>query len=166
LTPRSCSAAGPPSSRRVILADGSEVRAAGEVTLSYSLDAFTCARREATPAVPFTSTFIVTPLAPFELNLGIGWMHQHRTVVGVYERSIQLRVDGVGKLHCIRPLMRCNSDGSAALEAAPLQLKAIAQKRVCRLMRKGSVAGLYAVLIRSAANGDGVAAIEKPGTHT
>src|SRR6185312_7753327 len=68
-----CGAQVRPSSRRIILADGSEVRAAGEVTLSYTLDAFTCARKEATPAVPFTSTFIVTPLAPFELILGIGW---------------------------------------------------------------------------------------------
>ena len=142
------------------------MRAAGEVTLSYSLDAFTCARKTATPAVPFTSTFIVTPLAPFELILGIGWMHQHRTIIGVFERSIQLRVDGVGKMHCIRPLMRCNDDGSAALEAAPLQLTAIKQKRVCKLLRKGSVAGLYAVMIRSAADGGGVAAVEKvvPGS--
>ena len=53
-----------PSSRRIILADGSEVRAAGEVTLSYSLAAYTCARKKATPPVRFMSTFIVTPLAP------------------------------------------------------------------------------------------------------
>ena len=34
--------------------------------------------------------------------------------IGFRERSIQLRVDGAGKQHCIRPLARCNDDGSAA----------------------------------------------------
>ena len=91
-----CGAAVRPSARRIILADGSEVRAAGEVTLSYALDAYTCARKEATPPVQFTSTFIVTPLAPFELILGIGWLHQHRANIGIFERTIQLRVDGGG----------------------------------------------------------------------
>ena len=145
-----CGAQIRPSSRRIILANGSEVRAAGEVTLSYSLDAFTCARKEKTPPVPFTSTFIVTPLAPYELILGLGWLEQHDASIGFRERSIQLRVNGTGKPQCIRPLMRCNDDGSEALQAAPLQLRAIAQKRVCRLLRKGNVAEMYAVLLRRA----------------
>jgi hypothetical protein len=149
-----CGATVRPSSRRIVLADGSEVRAAGEATLCYSLDAFTCSRKEATPPVRFTSTFIVTPLAPYELILGIGWLEQHRASIGFREKSIQLRVDGAGPVQCIRPLMRCNDDGSAVLEAAPLQLKAIAQKRVCRLLRKGNVAEMYAVLLRNAADGD------------
>jgi hypothetical protein len=149
-----CGAQVRPSSRRIILADGSEVRAAGEATLSYSLDAFTCARKEATPPVRFTSTFVVTPLAPYELILGIGWLQQHHASIGFREKSIQLRVDGAGPVQCIRPLMRCNDDGSAALEAAPLQLKAIAQKRVCRLMRKGNIAEMYAVLLRNASDDD------------
>jgi hypothetical protein len=147
-----CGATLKPSSRRIVLADGSEVRAAGEVTLSYTLDAFTCARKEETPPVRFTSTFIVTPLAPYELILGMGWLEQHHASIGFREKSIQLRVDGSGPVQCIRPLMRCNDDGSVALEAAPLQLKAIAQKRVCRLLRKGSVAEMYAVMLRSTAD--------------
>ena len=150
-----CGAQLRPSSRRIVLADGSEVRAAGEATLSYSLDAFTCARKEATPPARFTSTFIVTPLAPYELILGLGWLEHHDVQAGFRERSIQLRVDGVGEQHCIRPLMRCNDDGSAALEAAPLQLKTIAQKRVCKLMRRRQVEQLYAVLIRPAAEASG-----------
>jgi len=153
-----CGATVRPSSRRIILADGSEVQAAGEATLSYSLDAFTCARKESTPPVRLTSTFIVTPLAPYELILGIGWLQQHHVSIGFREKSIQLRIDGSGPVQCIRPLMRCNDDGSAALEAAPLQLKAIAQKRVCRLMRKGNVAEMYAVLLRNAADDDKEAA--------
>jgi hypothetical protein len=139
-----------PSSRRIMLADGSEVRAAGEATLTYSLAARTCARKENTEPVQFTSTFIVTPLAPYELILGVGWLEQHHALIGFGERSIQLRVDGVGKQHCIRPLARCNEDGSPAAEAAPLQLKAIAQKRVCKLLRRGQLEELYAVLIRPA----------------
>ena len=109
--------------------------------------------------VRFTSTFIVTPLAPYELILGVGWLERHHALIGFRERSIQLRVDGAGKQHCIRPLARCNDDGSPATEAAPLQLKAIAQRRVCKLLRKGQVEQLYAVLIRPAAEpgGPGVA---------
>jgi hypothetical protein len=135
-----------PSNRRITLADGSEVRAAGEVTLEYSLETRTCALKEATPPVRFKSTFIVTPLAPYEMILGVGWLEQHHALIGFRERSIQLRVDGKGKQHCIRPLERCNDDGSTAMEAAPLQLKAIAQRRVCKLMRKGQVDQLFAVL--------------------
>ena len=150
-----CGAQLRPSSRRITLADGSEVRAAGEVTLTYSLAARTCRGKGDTPQVRFTSTFIVTPLAPYELILGMGWLEQHHVFVGFRERSIQLRVDGAGKQRCIRPLARCNDDGSLAAEVAPLQLKAIAQKRVCRLMRRGQIEQLYAVLIRPAGEAGG-----------
>ena len=140
-----------PSSRRITLADGSEVRASGEVTLTYALDARSCKQKEKTPPVRFTSTFIVTPLAPHELILGMGWLEQHHALIGFRERSIQLRVDGAGKQHCIRPLARCNDDGSLAAEAAPLQLKAITQKRATQAdASRGRVEQLYAVLIRPA----------------
>jgi hypothetical protein len=153
-----------PSSRRIILADGSEVRAAGEVTLSYSLQAFTCATKENTPSVCFTSTFIVTPLAPYELILGIGWLEQHHAQVGFRERSIQLRVDGEGKPHCIRPLGRCNRDGSAAAEAAaPMRLQAMTQKGVCRLQRKGRIDRMYMVLMRSAEAEETLAQLQDAG---
>ena len=146
-----CGATVRPSSRRIILADGSEVQAAGEATLSYSLDAFTCARKEATPPVSFTSTFIVTPLAPYELILGIGWLDQHHVSIGFREKSIQLRVDGAGAVQCIRPLMRCNDDGSAALEAAPLRLQTITQKGACRLQRQKKIDRMYMILMRPVA---------------
>ena len=67
-----CGAQLRPSSRRITLADGSEVRAVGEVTLTYSLAARTCHGKGNTPPVRFTSAFIVTPLAPYELILGMG----------------------------------------------------------------------------------------------
>lgn len=163
---RRCGAPLRPSSRRIVLANGEEVRAVGEVTLTYSLQARTCRGKENTQPVPFTSTFIVTPLAPYELILGIGWLERHKALIGFGERSIQLQVDGIGKQHCIRPLARCNDDGSEAAEAAPLQLKAIAQKRVCKLMRKGEITELYAVLIQSA-NTAKVDSVEKrpPGAE-
>ncbi|MDR3444320.1 reverse transcriptase family protein, partial [Dyella sp.] len=141
-----------PSSRRITLADGSEVRAAGEATLSYSLVARSCHQKESTPPVRFTSTFIVTPLAPYEMILGVGWLEQHHALIGFRERSIQLRVDGAGKQRCIRPLARCNDDGSITAEAAPLQLKAITQRRVCKLMRQGQIEQLYAVIMKPVAN--------------
>ena len=133
------------------------MRAAGEATLSYSLESRPCHVKDRAVPVRFTSTFIVTPLAPYELILGIGWLRQHDAHIGFAERSFQVRVDGAGKQHCIRPLARCNDDGSEAAEAAPLQLKTIAQKRVCKLLRKREVAELYAVLIRPAEEPGGTA---------
>ena len=150
-----CGAQLRPSSRRITLADGSEARAVGEVTLTYSLATRKCHCKGGTPPARFTSTFIATPLAPYELILGVGWLEQHHALIGFRERSIQLRVDGAGTQHCIRPLARCNDDGSEAAEAAPLQLKAIAQRRVCRLLRRGQVEQLYAVLLRPAAEAGG-----------
>ena len=82
-----CGAQLRPSSRRITLADGSEVRAAGEVALTYSLAARMCRGKGDTPQVRFTSTFIVTPLAPYELILGMGWLEQHHVFVGFRERS-------------------------------------------------------------------------------
>jgi hypothetical protein len=139
-----------PSQRRITLADGSEVRAAGEATITYTLESRPCHVKDRAVPVQFTSTFVATPLAPYELILGVGWLEQHHALIGFSERSIQLRVDGKGKQYCIRPLGRCNEDGTAASEAAPLQLKAIAQKKVCKLLRQRAVEELYAVLIRPA----------------
>jgi len=67
-----CGATVRPSARRIVLANGEEVQAEGEATLEHSLDAYTCRTKEHTPPVRFTSTFIVTPLAPYDLILGIG----------------------------------------------------------------------------------------------
>ena len=139
-----------PSSQRITLADGSEVLAAGEATLTYTLAARTCQDKEDTAPVQFTSTFIVTPLAPYQLILGVGWLEHHRALVGFGERSIQLRVDGVGNTRCIRTLERCDGDGNPMASAAPLQLKAITQKRVCKLMRRNKIEQLYGVFIRAA----------------
>ena len=150
-----CGAQLRPSSRRITLADGTEVRAAGEATLSYSLESRPCHAKDAAVAVRFTSTFIVTPLAPYELILGIGWLEQHHALIGFSERSMQLRVDGAGKQHCILTLARCNDDGSAAAEVAPLQLKTITQKGVRKLMRRGKIEELYAVLIKPAETSEG-----------
>ena len=139
-----------PSSRRIILADGSEVRAAGEVTLSYSLQAFTCATKEQTPPVRITSTFIVTPLAPYELILGIGWLEQHRAQVGFRERSIQLQVDGVGQaaLHsAARALQRLGRRDrlprSRLLACRPSRRRALR-----KLARRGGIDRMYMAVVR------------------
>ena len=142
-----------PSTRRITLADGSEVRAAGEATLSYTLQARSCRGKENTPPVHFTSTFIATPLAPYELILGMGWLEQHHARVGFRERSIQLRVDGAGKERCIRPLARCADGGGEAAEAAPLQLKAISRKAVYKLARKGQAEEMFLVRFRAVDEG-------------
>lgn len=162
-----CGARVLPSSRRIALADGSEVEAAGEVMLSYSLDARPCEAAEAQspPPVCFTSTFVITPLAPHELILGVGWLEHHQAQIGFRERTIQLRVDGKGEQHCIRPVARCNADGSEAAEAAPLQLKAITQRRVCKLLRQGKVEQLYTVLLSHAEDDSQDVTVEPLGSE-
>jgi hypothetical protein len=47
--------------------------------------------------------------------------------------------------------MRCNDDGSAALEAAPLRLQTITQKGACRLQRHRQIDRMYMILMRPAA---------------
>jgi len=145
-----CGAHVQPSSQRIQLADGRIVPAAGEVTLTYLLEAFTCATKEKTPPVQITSTFVITSLAPHELILGVGWLRRHDVHTGWRESNIQLRVDGEGKQHCIRPLSRCNDDGSAAAEAAPLQLEGITIKGAGKLLRRKLVEELYAVIVQPA----------------
>ena len=128
-----------PSTRRITLADGSEVQATGVVTITYSLDARVCGQKRDALPVQFTSTFVVTPLVPHQLILGMGWLERHHAIIGFGERSIQLRVEGKGKQHCIRPIARCNVDGSAATEAAPLQLKSITQRVLHKMVKQGNV---------------------------
>ena len=77
-----------PTSRRITLADGSVVSATGEATLTYTLAARSCRGKDSTPPVRFTSTFVVTPLAPYELILGMGWLEQHDVRIGFRERSL------------------------------------------------------------------------------
>ena len=148
-----CGARIEPSSRKIVLADGSEVEAAGEATLSYSLQAMVCGSKgDSTQPAQFTSKFIVTSLESFELILGVGWLEQHHAQIGFRERSIQLRVDGAGEQQCIRPLARCNRDGSTAAEAAPVKLLSITQRALCKAMRRKEVEELFVVLVRPQAD--------------
>jgi hypothetical protein len=157
-----CGATVRPSSRRIILADGSEVRAAGEATLSYSLQAYTCATKEHTPPVRFSSTFVVTSLAPYELILGIGWLEQHRAQVGFRERNIQLRVNGTGKPQCIRPLARCDDSGADIGPAdVPATLQAISTKTLRKRARRKEIAELYVAFVRDTGEID-VQAVPQP----
>ncbi len=145
-----CGAVVRPSARRIALADGREVAASGEVTLSYTLATQTAGATSASVPVRFTSTFIVTPLAPHDIILGIGWLERHRAHVEFRERYIQVRVNGVGQEYTIRPMERCEADGSRAAQAAPLHLQAITQRRLGKMVRHGEVAQMYAILSRPA----------------
>jgi hypothetical protein len=109
---------------------------------------------DSTQPAQFTSTFIVTSLESFELILGVGWLEQHHAQIGFRERSIQLRVDGAGEQQCIRPLARCNRDGSTAAEAAPVKLLSITQRALCKAMRRKEVEELFVVLVRPQADAD------------
>ena len=60
-----CGATVQPSSHRIALADGSVVRATGEVELRYAL----ASKSGPGPALQFTSTFVVTALQPYEMIL-------------------------------------------------------------------------------------------------
>ena len=140
-----CGARMQPSSRRVALADGTLVEAAGEVDLQYAIAS------KSGPAMEFTSTFVVTPLHPYELILGIGWLERHQVLVAFHERSLSLRVDGSGERQSIRPLERLTEDGSPAL--APMRLMTVSARGFERARRRGELETLYAVFVRSVEDG-------------
>jgi len=135
-----CGAIVRPSQRQVALADGTVVQATGEVDLKYALASKTG------PPLQFTSTFIVTPLEPYELILGIGWLEHHQAQVAFHERSMMLRVDGQGERRAIRALERLEEDGSPAL--APLRMMTLSSRGFHRAMRRGECDRVYAVFVR------------------
>ena len=129
-----------PCNKKITLADGKVVAAQGEVTLQYSL-----AARTGRP-IEFTSTFIVTPLNPHEIILGIGWLEHHDVRVAFHERSMQLRPDGRGETRSICAMERVEDNGSKAL--APLRLTTISEQSFQRMMARDEVAQLSAVFVR------------------
>ena len=112
--------------------------------------------RTRTPPVHFTSTFIVTPLAPYELILGIGWLEQHDALHRLprAQHPAARRRRGQAALHppagaLQRRRQRGGRGGAAAAQGhrAEARVQAAAQ---------GQVEQLYAVLIRPAEEpGDG-----------
>ena len=141
-----------PTQRRIELADGSIVRADGEVTLEYTL----AARKG--PPLQMKSTFIITKLKAYELILGIGWLKQHHANVAYHERSLKLKIDGKGDWQSVCASERVDPEsGESAL--APLKMTAISERTLSRMGREGDIAQLHAVFVRpqkddaSAANG-------------
>ena len=136
-----CGIAVQPSQRRIELADGSIVRADGEVTLEYTL----AARKG--PPLQMKSTFVITKLKAYELILGIGWLKQHHANVAYHERSLKLKVDGKGDWQSVCASERVDPEsGETAL--APLRLTAISERTLTRMARKGDIAQLHAVFVR------------------
>ena len=135
-----CGAHVRPSSRRVALADGSTVEAVGEVSLEYSL-----AAKSGSP-VTLKSTFIVTPLEPYDIILGIGWLEQHQVHVAFHERSMRVSVDGKGESRAIRVVERLSDDDTPAL--APLRLSTLTERGFYRSMRRGKIVSVHAVFVR------------------
>ena len=147
-----CGALIRPSSRTIVLADGTQVRAAGEVQIRYSLDGRTCGTGTGSSCnepVEFSSTFICTNIAPHQIILGLGWLEEHIVTVGFRERSIEL-TDGVGQRRCVRSTGRYDyRDRSIPVEAEqPLELKSISQRAATKLIRRKQVEELYLVLIQ------------------
>ena len=136
-----CGIAVQPSQRRIELADGSIVRADGEVTLEYAL----AARKG--PPLQMKSTFVITKLKAYELILGIGWLKQHHANVAYHERSLKLKIDGKGDWQSVCASERVDPEsGEPAL--APLQMTAITERTLARMSRRGDIAQLHAVFIR------------------
>jgi len=128
------------SQQRIALADGSVVRADGEITLSYTLAA------KSGPPVQLTSTFVVTPLDPYQVILGMGWLEHHRVNVAYHERSMRLTPDGKGQTRFLRAVARVEDDGMKAL--SPLRLTAISDRALSRALRRGDIAQISAVFVR------------------
>ena len=128
------------STRRVALADGSIVAAAGEVDVTYALDA------KSGQPLELRSTFIATPLQPYEIILGLGWLEQHHANVAFHERSMQLRINGEGEQRAIRVTERRNDDGTIA--ATPLRLTAMSSRGFFKAYKHGKIENVSAVFIR------------------
>jgi hypothetical protein len=141
-----CGAVLQPSQQKIALADGSVVTAAGEVTLNYTLAA------KSGPPVKLTSSFVVTPLDPYQIILGIGWLGHHDVTVAFHEGSLRLRPYGNGDQRAIRAVERVEDDGSKAL--APLRLTAISDESFSRMARKGDIAQVSAVFVRPTKAGE------------
>jgi hypothetical protein len=134
-----------PSQRQIALADGSVVRAAGEVKLDYTLAA------KSGPPVKLSSIFVVTPLDPYQMILGIGWLGHHDVKVAFHERSMRLRPNGQGEARAIRAVDRIEDDGSRAL--TPLRLTAITDRSFQRMSARDDIAQVCAVFVRPTKNG-------------
>ncbi len=137
---RRCGTPLQPSQQRIALADGSVVNAEGEITLTYQLAA------KSGPPVRLTSTFVVTPLDPYQMILGIGWLGHHDVRVAFHERTMRLRPDGKGQERAIRAVDRVEDDGSRAL--APLRMTAITDRSFQRMAARGDIAQVSAVFVR------------------
>jgi RNase H-like domain found in reverse transcriptase/Reverse transcriptase (RNA-dependent DNA polymerase)/Integrase zinc binding domain len=136
-----CGMAVQPSQRRIELADGSIVRAEGEVTLEYAL----AARKG--PPLQMKSTFVITKLKAYELILGIGWLQQHHANVAFHERSMKLKIDGKGDWQSVCASERVDPEsGESAM--APLRMTAISERTLTRMGQKGDIAQLHAVFVR------------------
>ena len=57
--------------------------------------------------------------------------------------------------------MRCNDDGSAVLEAAPLHLKTITSKGACKLQRAKKIDRMYMIFMQPADDEEPAMSVEE-----
>ena len=124
-----------PSQRTIALADGSVAIAHGQVTATFGLTSVHG------KAVPFTATFIATPLKGYDAILGVTWLQQHDPHVGWRNRTIEIHSPGK-QTQCFRPV-ECIGD-----DAGPTRLASISSRALERARRHGEIDELYAVIVK------------------
>jgi hypothetical protein len=133
---RRCGLTLTPSARTISLADGSAAHAHGQVTVSFTLTA-----AHGRPAVPFTTTFIATPLKGYDAILGLSWLERHDVLVGWKNRTIDIHEPGGAPQH-FKPI-ECIGDAPS-----PAQLASITARGLQRAHRRGEVDEIFAILTK------------------
>jgi transposase InsO family protein len=134
---RRCGLKPTPSNRSIRLADGSIVRASGEVTIPFTLDG----ARNGAP-VPFSTTFTVTPLKGYDAILGVTWLAAHDVLVGWRERAVTIRTPGRAQ-QTVKPISQFDSNS----ELAVAQIAGITMRNLARACRRGQCEEIFAIFV-------------------
>ena len=146
---RQCGLTLSPSDRTIRLADGSISKVAGQTTATCSL-----AASKGSP-IPFEAEFTATALESYDIILGMTWLVAHDPLIGWKDRSITLRTPGHPQ-RTITPL-ECLSE-----ESTVAQLATITCKGLQKAMRRGEVAELFMLKIRSSTTDAGPPGSDDP----
>ena len=126
-----------PSGRSIRLADGSVVNAAGQVTVTLTLEG---PGREA--AVPFVATFTATALPDYDVVLGLTWLAQYNVQVGWRDRSVTMHLPGDPRGRSVRSVA-CGSSSSSR----PPSLAMLSSRGLERAHRRDEILEMYALFV-------------------
>ena len=125
-----------PSGRTIRLADGTAVTAAGQVTITFTLNGTGRA-----DAVPFTSTFTATTLKGYDVVLGLTWLAAYDVRVGWMDRTVTVQLPDE---HCVRHIKPLASVGDAL---STTRLATMTSRGLEKAHRQGQIEEIYALFV-------------------